>query len=120
MFWNKNNNISQHQFSSININGNTIKCSGSNVVIQNGAVIVDGAVIDSNIGNNAKIIINGNVNKLDCAGSVEVRGNAGSIDCSGSCKVDGDVHGDVDASGSVTCGNVAGDIDCSGSVRCRR
>ena len=110
----------RNSFSSVVINGQVINCTGSNISIQNGTVIVDGKVIQSDIGNNAEIIINGDVNSIDCSGSVEVHGNCGSIDCSGSCKVDGDVHGNIDASGSVTCGNVSGDIDASGSVRCKR
>ena len=114
LFKNRNN------FSSISINGQTITCSGSNVVIQNGKVIVDGKVIQSDIGNNAEVIIHGDVNKIDCSGSVEVHGNSGSIDCGGSCTVDGDVNGDIDAGGSITCGNVSGDIDAGGSVRCKR
>ena len=114
MFKNRN------KFNNIIINGQTISCSGSNITIFDGKVIVDSEVIQSDIGNNAEVIINGDVNKIDCSGSVEVHGNCGSIDCSGSCKVDGDVNGNIDASGSVTCGNVLGDIDASGSVRCRR
>lgn len=113
--FNKNNS-----FNRVIINGKTINCSGSNISIQNGEVVIDGKVIQSNIGYDIKVVVYGDVNKLDCAGSVEVHGNCGSIDCSGSCKVDGNVNGDIDASGSVTCGNVAGDIDCSGSVRCRK
>ena len=111
----KNNN-----FSNIVINGQTFSCSGNNVVIQNGAVIVDGKVIQSDIGNNVKVVINGDVNKITCSGSVEVHGNSGSIDCGGSCTVDGDVNGNIDAGGSITCGNVSGDIDAGGSVRCKR
>lgn len=107
-------------FSSITINGQTIRCFGNNVVIQNGNVIVDGKVIQSDIGNNAKVVINGDVNKIDCSGSVEVHGNSGPIDCGGSCTVDGDVNGSIDAGGSITCGKVSGDIDAGGSVRCRR
>lgn len=110
----------KRSFNNVIINGQTISCSGSNITIANNKVIVDGKIIQSDIGNNAEVIINGDVNKIDCSGSVEVHGNCGSIDCSGSCKVDGDVNGNIDASGSVTCGNVAGDIDASGSVRCRR
>lgn len=109
-----------NSFNKVVINGKTINCSGSNIIIQNGEVIVDGKAIQSNIGYDIKVVVYGNVNRLDCAGSVEVHGNCGSIDCSGSCKVDGDVNGNIDASGSVTCGNVSGDIDCSGSIRCRR
>ena len=113
--FNKNNS-----FNRVVINGKTFDCSGRNIAIQNGEVIIDGKVIQSNIGYDIKMTVYGDVNKLDCAGSVEVHGNCGSIDCSGSCKVDGNVNGNIDASGSVTCGNVSGDIDCSGSVRCKR
>lgn len=107
-------------FSTITINGQTVSCYGNNITISNGNVIVDGKVIHSDIGNNTQIVINGDVNKIDCTGSVEVHGNSGSIDCGGSCTVDGDVNGNIDAGGSIECGNVSGDIDAGGSVRCRR
>jgi hypothetical protein len=110
----------RNNFNSVTINGQTITCSGSNVIIRNGEVIVDGKVIQSDIGNNAQVVINGDVNKIECSGSVEVHGNSGSIDCGNSCKVDGDVNGNIDAGGSITCGNVSGDIDAGGSVRCKR
>ena len=92
------NNRQERGFLRITINGKTITCSGINIVISNGKVIVDGKTIRS----------------------VEVHGNSGSIDCGGSCEVSGDVKGDIDAGGSETCGNVSGDIDAGGSVRCRR
>ena len=76
--------------------------------------------IETNIGAHAKVIINGDVNKIDCYGSVEVHGNSGSIDCGGSCTIDGDVNGYVDAGGSIICGNVSGNIDAGGSVRCSK
>lgn len=104
----------------ITINGKTITCSGTNVVINNGKVIVDGNIIQECNSGDIKVTIEGDVNKIDCDGSVEVHGNSGNIDCGGSCEVDGDVEGDINAGGSVTCGNVSGDIDAGGSVRCRR
>lgn len=107
-------------FNSITINGQTINYLGSNIIVSNGNVIVDGNIIQTNIGNNAKVVVNGDVNKIDCHGSVEVHGNSGSIDCGGSCTVDGDVNGNIDVGGSVKCGNVSGDIDAGGSVRYRR
>ena len=109
----------RNSFSSITVNGETITCSGSGIAIQNN-IVVDGKVIKSDIGNNARVIVNGNVNKIVCSGSVEVHGNSGKIDCGGSCTVGGEVVGNIDAGGSVTCGNVSGDIDAGGSVRCRR
>jgi hypothetical protein len=114
MFFKKRNN-----FSSITVNGETITCSGSSIAIQNN-IVVDGKIIKSDIGHNAQVVINGNVNKIVCSGSVEVHGDSGAIDCGGSCTVGGEVVGNIDAGGSVTCGNVSGDIDAGGSVRCRR
>lgn len=89
----------------ITINGKTIVCLGTNVVINNGEIIVDGNIVQECNSGDIKVIIEGDVNKIDCGGSREVSG---------------DVKGDIDAGGSVTCGNVSGDIDAGGSVRCRR
>lgn len=114
------NNRQERGFLRITINGKTITCSGINIVISNGKVIVDGKTIQECNSGDIKVTIEGDVNKIDCDGSVEVHGNSGSIDCGGSCEVSGDVKGDIDAGGSVTCGNVSGDIDAGGSVRCRR
>lgn len=108
----------KNKFNHIIINGQTITCSGNNICITNGNVIVDGKVIQSNIGNSVTVVVDGDVNKLDCSGSVEVHGNAYTIDCGGSCTVKGNVSGNVDAGGSVTCGNVLGDVDAGGSVKC--
>ena len=91
----------------ITINGKTIACSGNSVVINGNNIIVDGKIIQ-NCSGDIKVVIDGNVDKIECAGSVEVHGDAGAV------------NGDVDAGGSVTCGNVTGDIDAGGSVRCRR
>ena len=104
----------------ITINDKTITCSGSNVVINNGRIVVDGKTIQEYNSGDIKVVIEGDVNKIDYGGSVEVHGNSGSIDCGASCEVSGDVKGDINAGGSVICGNVSGDIDAGGSVRCRR
>lgn len=89
----------------ITINGKTITCSGNNVVIRNGKVIMDGNTIQKCSSGDIRVVIEGDVNNIDCDVSVTVRGN---------------VDGDIDAGGSVTCGNVSGDIDAGGSVKCRR
>lgn len=102
----------------ITINGKTIICSGNNVTIDNGKVIVDGEVIHESSGD-VKAIIDGDVKSVKCEGAVEVRGSAGTIDCGGSCTVLGNVKGSIDAGGSVTFGNVGGDIDAGGSVMYR-
>lgn len=109
----------------ITINGRTINYAGNNIVINNGKIIVDGNVIQEYnngeyIGSSVNVIIKGDVNKIDCNGSVEVHGNAGAIDCGGSCQVGGNVVGDIDAGGSVTCGKVSGDIDAGGRIMCQR
>ena len=99
------NNRQERGFLRITINGKTITYSGTNVVINNGKVIVDGKTIQECNSGDIKVTIEGDVNKIDCGGS---------------CEVSGDVKGDIDAGGSETCGNVSGDIDAGGSVRCRR
>lgn len=99
------NNWQERGFLRITINGKTITCSGINIVISNGKVIVDGKTIQECNSGDIKVTIEGDVNKIDCGGS---------------CEVSGDVKGDIDAGGSETCGNVSGDIDAGGSVRCRR
>ena len=83
-------------------------------------ITINGKTIQECNSGDIKVTIEGDVNKIDCGGSVEVHGNSGSIHCGGSCEVSGDVKGDIYAGGSVTCGNVSGDIDAGGRVRCRR
>ena len=92
----------KNHFNSITINGETITYSGSGIAVQNN-IVVDGKIIKSDIGNNAHVVINGNVHKIVCSGSVEVHGDSGEIDCGGSCTVGGNVNGDIDAGGSVRC-----------------
>lgn len=104
----------------ITINGKTITCSGSNVVIRDRKVIMDGNTIQKCSSGDIRVVIEGDVNNIDCDVSVTVRGNARIVNCGGSCEVSGNVDGDIDAGGSVTCGNVSGDIDAGGSVKCRR
>lgn len=110
----------KNNYSKVTVNGKTVRVSGNNIIVSNGKVIVDGKVIEENLAGDITVIVEGNCNKVDAAGSVEVHGDCGSVDCSGSCTIRGNVTGNVDASGSVTCGNIGGDIDCSGSIHCRR
>ena len=113
---NKNNS-----YSTVTVNGKTIRVQGSNISVINNRIIVDGKVIDESMDcKNITVIVEGDCNKLSAAGAVTVQGNCGYVDCSGSCTVHGNVTGNIDASGSVTCGDVGGDIDASGSVRCTR
>ena len=97
----------------ITINGQTITCSGSNIIVDNGKIIVDGQTINKCTDKNIKVVIEGNIDSLDCGGFVEVHGNVDDINCSGSCNITGDVEGDVSVAGSVTCGNVQQVEACS-------
>jgi hypothetical protein len=114
----KNSNLS---YSTVTVNGKTIRVQGNSISIINDKVIVDGKPLDEVFDHpNITVIVEGDCKILSACGNVEVRGNAGNIDCHGSCHVEGNVTGNVDASGSVTCGDVGGNIDASGSVRCIR
>lgn len=119
MFWNKNKD--NNCYSTVTVNGKTIRVRGNNICIVNDHIFVDGKPISESMdARNITVIVEGDCNKLEACGDVEVRGNCGYVDCSGSCHIEGNVTGDVDASGSVTCGDVGGNIDASGSVRCTR
>ena len=50
----------------ITINGKTITCSGSNVVIRNGKVIMDGNTIQKCSSGDIRVVIEGDVNNIDC------------------------------------------------------
>ena len=114
MFGRKNN------FTNITVNGRTINCSGSNITISNGKVIVDGKLVQGDMSGDINVEIHGNVENIQCGGSVTVHGNvSGCIDCGTTCNVDGYVNGDIDAGNSVNCGDVAGDVDAGNAVHCR-
>jgi hypothetical protein len=95
------------------VDGRTITCSGKEVVISDGNIIIDDNVIQSEIGNSPQIIINGDVNMIACSGSVEVYCKSRDIVCVGSVKVHGSSRA-VGCEGSVSCENVSGDINCNG------
>lgn len=105
-------------FSSITINGKTIQCSGRNIVIANGKVVVDGNTIEENMKDNITIEIHGDVEYIQCQGAVTIHGNADNIDCDGNCTVNGDVYGFIDAGGNIHCGDVKGDADAGGNITC--
>lgn len=110
-----------NSYSTVSVNGKTIRVKGNNISIINDRIIVDGKPLDETLDQpNITIIVNGDCRNLSACGNVEVKGNAHNIDCRGSCHVEGSVTGNVHASGSVTCSDVGGDIAASGSVRCTR
>lgn len=102
---------------SITINGKTITCSGNSIIVSVNKVVVDGNIISEGLIGDIIVSIVGDINKIECAGSVEVTGNVKETDCGGSCEVNGDVRGNIDCGGSCQCGNVLGDIDAGGSVK---
>ena len=119
MFWNKKKYV--NGYSTVSVNGKTVRVRGNSISIINDQIIVDGKPLDEALDqSNITVIVEGDCRILNACGNVEVKGNAGNIDCRGSCYVEGNVTGNVNASGSVTCGDVGGDIDASGSVRCTR
>jgi hypothetical protein len=109
--------------SSIIGNNNTV--SGRNIIIQNGAVMVDGKRVE--LPENERII-NIRAENLesihaDSCNELSVKGNAGDIHVShGRVSIGGDVKGDVRVSqGNVDCGNVEGDVSVSmGNISSRR
>lgn len=119
MFWNKNKY--NNSYSTVSVNGKTIRVRGNNIVVVNDTILVDGKPLEeAQEVKNITIIVEGNCNRVDACGDVEIRGDCGYVDCSGSCHIEGNVTGDVDVSGSITCGDVGGNIDAGGSVRCTR
>jgi hypothetical protein len=117
------------RFTIVNKNSNNITINGKNVDVPNGSSIcmkggkiyVDGKELDiEGIASDATINIEvvGDVESIECDGSVRVTGNSGSINCGGSSKVGGNVEGSVNAGGSVRIeGNHKGNITAGGSVR---
>lgn len=119
MFWNKRRYADG--YSTVTVNGKTIRVKGNSISIINDQIIVDGRPVEEALDQpNITVIVEGDCRSLNACGNVEVKGNAHNIDCRGGCRVEGDVTGNVNASGSVTCGDVGGDINASGSVRCTR
>ena len=119
MFWNKKKY--GNCYSTVSVNGKTIRVRGNNISIIDDKIIVDGKPLEETFDTpQITVIVEGDCRSLNACGNVEVKGNAHNIDCRGSCHVEGNVTGNVNASGSVTCGDVGGNIDASGSVRCTR
>ncbi|MBS4893736.1 MAG: hypothetical protein KHZ90_08175 [Veillonella parvula] len=122
-----NNNIQSINQSNgkciININGKKTVVKGNNVNIVNNKIFIDGKEYTEHDELQSEyktlnVIIEGNVDKINCQGSVEVRGNVkNTIDCGGSVSVVGDVDGSIDCGGSCNIvGTHIGDIDAGGSV----
>lgn len=102
------NNIFGKNNGTINVNGKSYTCSGKNINIHNGTVIVDGQVLHEDPFGNIEIVIHGDVEHLDCDGHVEIHGNCGTVK-GNNVAIEGDAKGDVKGN-IVNCTNVFGNI----------
>lgn len=108
--------------STIVINGNTY--SGSNIVISNNRVIVNGCDVTPD-GKEINIKVEGNINelKVDACSNISVTGDVQTISTkSGDIDVSGNVNGSISTiSGDIDCGPVSGSISTiSGDIKHRR
>lgn len=108
--------------SEININGTVVK--GTNIVIINGKVIVDGKSVAAE-GPKINITVQGNVDKIDVdyCEKVSVIGDVGEVvTSSGDIEINGSVKESIESSsGDIkVSGNVGGSVNTtSGDVRCK-
>lgn len=105
----------------ITINGNTF--SGSNIIVTNGKVLINGKDVTPD-SKEINISVVGNIEqlKVDACNKVSVEGNVQSISTkSGDVEVSGDVDGSISTmSGDVDCGHVKGSVSTmSGDVKHR-
>lgn len=113
-------NLFNKNKSTVTINGKTIRVQGNNITMIGDKVYVDGKEITSTENQTVNIIVEGNANKVECDGYVEVRGDVnGNIRCGGSITC-GNVGGSVVCGGSARCGDIKGDVNAGGSVRYRK
>ena len=98
------------------INGKSINCSGNNVSIINNKVFVDGKEITDETINNSDVCIYGDVESIDCQGSVNCNNVKGNIEAGGSVNCD-DVGGNINCGGSVRCDEIKGSVNAGGSIR---
>lgn len=109
---------------SIIINGVEVNNTpNGNIRIANGKIFVDNKEFNSKdivLSERSvfNIFVKGDVENIQCNGSVDIGMNAdGDIDCGGNVSVKGDINGDVDCGGNVKIeGSIDGNIDCGGSV----
>lgn len=97
------------------VNGKEIICNGNNVSIINNKVFVDGKEISNVATKNCNIQIYGDVENIDCEGSVQCDNVKGDIQCGGSVNCD-DVGGNINCGGSCNCDKVNGSVTARGSI----
>ena len=100
---------------SVTMNGKTFV--GNNIQIINGVLSIDGVQVESGLGGEVRLVLDGNIGSVKSSGSVTVNGNVnGNVDAGNSVHC-GDVGGDVEAGNSVSCKKITGSVDAGGSVR---
>ena len=100
----------------ITINGQVFETDGSSqIVVNNGAVIIGGKVVVSGLSGVVQVKWEGPLASLRSDASVTCGDVTGNVDASGSVQCD-HVDGSVSAGGSVNCRNVGGNIRAGGSV----
>lgn len=105
----------------ITINGN--KYSGSNVVVLNNKVIIDGKDVTPD-SKNIEIKIDGDINelKVDNCNNIEVNGNVNNIKTqNGDVEINGNINGSITSmNGDIDCHNIGGSVSTvNGNVKHR-
>jgi hypothetical protein len=111
----------------VTVNGKTFEVPNGNISVINGKIFVNGKEFkgeDIGLKDNyqvVNVVIEGDVDKIDCIGSVEVKGNVyKGIDCGDSVSITGNVDGKISCGGSVSItGEHKGGIDAGGLVSIR-
>ncbi len=98
------------------VNGKDIICNGNNVSIINYKVFVDGKEISDETIKNSDVHIYGDVENIECEGSVQCDNVKGNIQAGGSVNCD-DVGGSINCGGSCNCDKVNGNVTAGGSIR---
>ena len=98
------------------VNGKDIVCNRSNVSIINNKVFVDGKEVSDKATKNCDVYIYGDVEHIECKGSVKCNNVKGNIQAGGSVNCD-DVGGNINCGGSCNCDDVSGSVTAGGSIR---
>ena len=101
----------------ITINGKNYQ--GNNIRVNNDVVYIDGKKVDDDFTESSllKVVVEGDINKVETDCSLEVKGNVeGNAKAGGSIRC-GNIQGSVSAGGSVSCDDIHQNVVASGSVR---
>jgi hypothetical protein len=90
----------------------------SDVVIDNGVVMIDGELID--LKSRSDLTINGNLKSLTLSGgSISMTGRVGGdLNCTGGSVSCNEVGRNINCKGDLNCRDVAGEVRCVGDMVC--